>query len=110
MPKDRKRAASTSDSDSGPEDRAPVKKGKSAPAKKPEASSLPESGEPSWHLGRDKHVKVREWKGKTYIDIREYYVDKNTMDTKPGKKGISLTCEQYQKLKSIIDEIDHALP
>ena len=44
-------------------------------------------------------VQVREFKGKTYIDIREYYVDKNTMDTKPGKKGISLSCEQYQKLK-----------
>jgi len=108
MPKDKKRAASTSDSDSGPDDRAPVKKGKPAPAKKPETSM--NSEEPSWHLGRDKHVKVREWKGKTYIDIREYYVDKNTMDTKPGKKGISLTCEQYQKLKSILDEVDHALP
>jgi hypothetical protein len=42
---------------------------------------------------------VREFKGKTYVDIREYYVDKNTMETKPGKKGISLSCEQYQKLK-----------
>jgi len=46
----------------------------------------------------------------TYIDIREYYVDKETMDTKPGKKGISLNTQQYQKLKSIIDDIDHALP
>ena len=44
---------------------------------------------------------MREFKGKTYIDIREYYVDKNTMETKPGKKGISLTCEQYQTLKVI---------
>jgi hypothetical protein len=44
-------------------------------------------------------VQVREFKGKTYVDIREYYVDKNTMETKPGKKGISLSCEQYQKLK-----------
>jgi len=42
---------------------------------------------------------VREFKGKTYVDIREYYVDKNTMETRPGKKGISLNCEQYQKLK-----------
>ncbi len=44
-------------------------------------------------------MQVREFKGKTYVDIREYYVDKNTMETKPGKKGISLSCEQYQKLK-----------
>jgi hypothetical protein len=45
------------------------------------------------------YMQVREFKGKTYVDIREYYVDKNTMETKPGKKGISLSCEQYQKLK-----------
>ena len=55
-------------------------------------------------------VQVREFKGRTFIDIREYYVDKATMDTRPGKKGISLSCEQYQKLKSIISEIDAALP
>eukprot|EP00088_Acartia_fossae_P060412 TRINITY_DN72348_c0_g1_i1.p1 TRINITY_DN72348_c0_g1~~TRINITY_DN72348_c0_g1_i1.p1 ORF type:complete len:122 (+),score=19.07 TRINITY_DN72348_c0_g1_i1:30-368(+) len=112
MPKDRKRAPSTSDSDSGPEDRNPVKKGKVAgkSTAKPSASSLTESKDPSWHLGKDKHVTVREFRGKTYVDIREYYVDKNTMETKPGKKGIALSCEQYQKLKSLIDEIDHALP
>ena len=55
-------------------------------------------------------LKVREFKGKTYIDIREYYVDKSTMETKPGKKGISLNCEQYQKLKSVLSEVDGALP
>merc|ERR1712212_78202 len=67
-------------------------------------------GNPMWDLGNMKKVVVRDFKGKTYIDIREYYVDKNTMDTRPGKKGISLNCLQYQKLKSIIDDIDHALP
>ena len=38
--------------------------------------------------------QVREFKGQTYIDIREYYTDKKTMDMMPGKKGISLNCEQ----------------
>jgi len=114
MPKDKKRVASSSDSDSGPDDKGPVKKSKPGASKgaaaKPAAKLASSEDEPSWHLGRDKHVKVREFKGKTYIDIREYYVDKNTMETKPGKKGISLTCEQYQNLKSILDDIDHALP
>ena len=58
MPKDKKRAPSTSDSDSGPEDRAPVKKSKPAPKAASSSTSLADSKEPSWHLGRDKHVKV----------------------------------------------------
>ena len=106
----------TSDSDSGPDDVKPAKKSKSA-AQAPSASggsSTPGSAlpgdEPSWLLGGMKFVKVREFKGKTYIDIREYYSDKKTMDMMPGKKGISLNCEQYQKLKSIISEVDRALP
>jgi len=120
MPRDKKRVASSdSESDSGPEDRGPAKKSKgAAPAK---AAAKPKSGggdsssslggsDPSWHLGNNKHIVVREFKGKTYIDIREYYVDKNTMETKPGKKGISLNCEQYQKLKTFLDDVDHALP
>nr|AQS22685.1 activated RNA polymerase II transcriptional coactivator p15 [Pseudodiaptomus poplesia] len=110
MPKDKKRAPSSDSDSSGPDDRVPVKKSKpTASAPKPSASRRGDE-EPSWHLGKERYVKVREFKGKTYIDIREYYTDKNTMDLKPGKKGISLSCEQYQKLKSIIDDIDHALP
>merc|ERR1712110_995260 len=67
------------------------------------------SGEPSWSLGNMKFAKVRQFKGKTYIDIREYYVDKSTMETKPGKKGISMNVEQYCKLKEILSEIDDNL-
>ena len=135
--KEKRPLTSDSDSDSGPEDRGPAAKGaKKAdtnPYKKAETSKPVSKGsrgqeEPSWDLGKNKWVKVREFKGQTYIDIREYYVDKDTMETKPGKKGISLNCQQYQKLKvkrkkkgpkliikrfyfqSIIDEIDHELP
>lgn len=111
MPKDKKRAKqeSDSDSDSGPDDKGPVKKAAKTSGGGG-AASMGADGEPSWLLGNMKFVKVREFKGKTYIDIREYYVDKQTMDTKPGKKGISLNCEQYQKLKSVISEIDAKLP
>ena len=44
------------------------------------------------------------------MNIREFYVDKKSMETKPGKKGTSLSVEQYQKLKEIIPEIDSNLP
>ena len=107
--KKEKRPLIDSDSDSGPDDRGPAPKG----AKKdsmPVSKSSKGDEEPSWDLGMNKWVKVREHKGRTYIDIREHYVDKDTMETKPGKKGITLNCQQFQKLRSIIDEIDHELP
>ena len=136
--KKEKRPLTDSDSDSGPDDRGPAPKGakkdsnpyKKAETSRPVSKSSRGEEDPSWDLGKNKWVKVREFKGQTYIDIREYYVDKDTMETKPGKKGISLNCQQYQKLKvkseernvqngflifffqfqSIIDEIDHELP
>ena len=104
-----KRPLTSESDDSGPDDRGPAPKGakketgKSNPYKKP-MTSKPQSSskgdeEPSWDLGKNKWVKVREFKGTTYIDIREDYVDKETMETRPGKKGISLNCQQYQQLK-----------
>ena len=34
----------------------------------------------TWDVGNMKKVVVRNFMGKTAIDIREYYVNKNTMD------------------------------
>merc|ERR1712088_178289 len=104
----RSKDASDSDSDSGPDDRnpPPSKKGKPSKGGPPKDSS----GEPTWELGQNKKVKIREFKGKTYIDIREWYVDKKDMDTKPGKKGISLNTVQFQQLRTIIEEVNRALP
>lgn len=50
----------------------------------------------SFKLGKMKFVDVREFKGMTLIDIREYYEDKNTGEMKPGKKGISLQADQWE--------------
>ena len=54
-----------------------------------------------------KRVTVRKFRGKTLVDIREYY-DSNG-ELKPGRKGISLTLEQYEKLKKSIAAIDQAI-
>jgi len=58
-------------------------------------------------LGKMKFVSVREFKGKILIDIREFY-EKNG-ELNPGKKGISLQAEQWQKLKQYIDDIDEKI-
>merc|ERR1712055_657411 len=84
---------SSSDSDSCPDDRNPPlsKKDKS----KDKSGPPMENGQPTWELGQNKKVKIREFIGKTYIDIREWYIDKKDMETKPGKKGISLNTIQF---------------
>lgn len=66
-----------------------------------------ESGEISWELDKNRSVKVREFKGKTFIDIREYY-EKDGKQL-PGKKGISLSVSQWKKLTEYIEEINKVL-
>ncbi|CAH2108121.1 unnamed protein product [Euphydryas editha] len=102
MPKNKKKAeSSSSDSDEGPVDRNPP------PEKKAKMGSRTDDKEPTWVLQGKKLVKIREFKGKVYIDIREFY-EKNG-ELLPGKKGISLTPEMWRKLLSLGDEINEAL-
>ena len=58
-------------------------------------------------LSGKKYVSVREFKGKTLIDIREFYEKEGNL--LPGKKGISLSVEQYNNLKKAIESIDSQL-
>ena len=92
--KKRPKDDSSSDSDSGPDDRnpPPSKKDKS----KDKSGPPMEKGEPTWELGLNEKGNFRDLKGKAYIDIRECYVDKKDMETKPGKKGISLNTIQFR--------------
>eukprot|EP00904_Undaria_pinnatifida_P002640 jgi/Undpi1/12377/HiC_scaffold_5.g02049.m1 len=56
-------------------------------------------------LGKKKFVDVREFKGMTLIDIREYYENADG-EMKPTKKGISLSPAQWKALRENMDEID----
>jgi Transcriptional Coactivator p15 (PC4). len=51
----------------------------------------------SWQLDNTRFVKVKEFKGKLYVDIREHYEKDGQM--LPGKKGTLLTglrlCKKY---------------
>lgn len=66
-----------------------------------------EDSEPTWDLGKNRFVKVSEFKGKVYVNIREFYNADG--DLRPGKKGIMLTTEQWQRFKASVDEIDEEL-
>jgi hypothetical protein len=59
-------------------------------------------------LGNKKFVSVRDFKGKTYVDLRTYYFDDNK-DLQPGNKGISLSPEQWKKLLTLIPDVDDKL-
>ncbi|OBA22692.1 PC4-domain-containing protein [Metschnikowia bicuspidata var. bicuspidata NRRL YB-4993] len=68
-----------------------------------------ENVESVFELDAKKQVTVRKFNGINLVDIREFYIDKNTQEKKPGKKGISLTAALWRKLLDQKDEIDKAL-
>lgn len=54
-------------------------------SKKSKSSSKDKDEEPTFELGKNKRVTVREFKGQIYVDIREFYDSEGEL--KPGKKG-----------------------
>lgn len=117
MPKSKEFVTDSSGSDSGSEDEKPkAKKQKTQgkPAKKEKEKDAKDSGpikgdngEFMFELSPMRFVTLSEFRGKTFVGIREFY-EKDGKKL-PGKKGISLTKEQWQKLKDKIDDIDNCL-
>jgi len=103
MPKNKKEV-DTSDSDSGPDDGPVAKKAKSSGSG---LAKKTDDGETYFQLGLKKRVTVREFRGKTYVDIREYY--EKDGKSLPGKKGVALAAGDYMLFKDLIPDIDNAL-
>jgi hypothetical protein len=61
-------------------------------------------GENFLDLGKKKRAVVRSFKGIHLLDIREYYGAEG--QEKPGKKGISLTIDQWKSLREGSNTID----
>ncbi|BFY97220.1 hypothetical protein BsWGS_00260 [Bradybaena similaris] len=74
--------------------------GASSPTKTP-------SGEYMFQLGKMRFATVNEFRGKVMVGIREYY--EKDGELRPGKKGISLSAEQWQALKDKIADIDECV-
>ncbi|XP_038706265.1 RNA polymerase II transcriptional coactivator KIWI isoform X3 [Tripterygium wilfordii] len=58
-------------------------------------------------ISKNRRVSVRNWQGKVWVDIREFYIKDGKQY--PGKKGISLNMEQWNVLRNHVEEIDKAL-
>ncbi|XP_060066533.1 activated RNA polymerase II transcriptional coactivator p15-like [Ylistrum balloti] len=65
------------------------------------------NGEQMFQLSKMRFVSVSEFRGKVLVGIREYYEADG--DLRPGKKGISLSLEQWNNLKDQMEEIDRAV-
>jgi len=63
------------------------------------------NGESFVDLGKKRRVTIRKFNAQTLIDIREFYGEDDD-DLKPGKKGISLSVEQWEELKANVAVVD----
>ena len=80
-----------------------------------EGGDKPISGEPSWFLGgnpqNQKFISVGEFMGQTRVDLRVYYKPEDDTSGKlyPTKKGINLSLDEYEELKSVLSEVDSTI-
>ncbi|KAL5145962.1 RNA polymerase II transcriptional coactivator KIWI [Glycine soja] len=58
-------------------------------------------------ISKNRRVAVRNWKGSIMVDIREFYVKDGKQ--LPGRKGISLTMDQWNVLRNHVEDIDKAI-
>ncbi|RYP78439.1 hypothetical protein DL771_000624 [Monosporascus sp. 5C6A] len=71
-------------------------------------SAQDEEGNTYWPLSNTRRINISEFKGKVLVNIREYYTDQ-TGELRPGKKGISLPLDQYNRLVMAIPDINTQL-
>ncbi|KAH7434886.1 hypothetical protein KP509_06G039500 [Ceratopteris richardii] len=81
--------------------------GDERPTKKAAKSDDDTDGITICELSAHRKVTVRSFKGKVFVDIREFY-NKDGKEL-PGKKGISLSIDQWEVLRDNIEEIDRAV-
>ena len=50
-------------------------------------------------------VQKTIYKDKTYLDIRKYYLEEETEEYKPTRKGITIPIELAEQVKTAVDEV-----
>ncbi|KAF8422683.1 transcriptional Coactivator p15-domain-containing protein [Tirmania nivea] len=84
-------------------------KPKASPLKQPDTKKhIDNEGNPYWELGgRHRRVTLSKFKGSMLISIREHY--EKDGQVLPGKKGISLSMEQFNAMMAILPQLLAAL-
>ena len=54
-------------------------------------------------------VLLREYEGHRFVDVRRYYVDRTTKETKPTKKGITLNARALAEIRDVFDRSEKAI-
>ncbi|KAF4982874.1 hypothetical protein FZEAL_1570 [Fusarium zealandicum] len=72
-----------------------------------DANGKDAEGNPFWEISNKRRVGVSQYNKSSLINIREYY--EKDGKTLPGKKGISLSVEQYTAFIKAIPAINAAL-
>lgn len=54
--------------------------------------------------GETVYVYVNEFKGNTYLHIREWYTDKDKTE-KPGRNGVALPLDKAEALKEALEKV-----
>ncbi|KAJ4306096.1 hypothetical protein N0V88_000892 [Collariella sp. IMI 366227] len=65
-------------------------------------------GNAYWEIGNNRRIGSSEFKGATLVNIREYYTAPDGQ-LRPGKKGISLSLDQYKALLKVIPQLNEDL-
>lgn len=86
-----------------------AKKGKKRAASPDEedVEDIDDNGDFSIDLGNKRHVRINEFKGRHFVDIREMYEKDGKV--LPGKKGISLNLDQWRNLVKNVGKISKAI-
>lgn len=67
---------------------------------------MDDQGNAYWELDRNRRVSLSTFKGKQYLNIREYYQDKGSGQWRPGKSGITLTKTEWKQLLDLQPQVN----